>query len=265
MKAIQLLENFSPSEAKKAADFGFLEWLFLLVQLGAVVILLGVLAQVFQLEYVGAVLEVISQSPSANTLVPILPLILLLAMHLGAGTLLLFWRKRIAYSILLGWLAGMALYSIVELVFRDFSTHLIYNLIGAGLYTFWTVYFFASIKAKVRFFYNDVFNLAVHTVTCPRCQNEVVLDDEQCGDSLDEAERFNALCASISSVKIPVHVRVAQIELLTERFGEDEKLGPLIHSFLKESYDKQMASEFRVTAIVSALSRALLLYRDKEQ
>ena len=43
MKRYQLLEDFSPEEAKGLGEFKFLGWLFLIVQGGAIILIIGLL------------------------------------------------------------------------------------------------------------------------------------------------------------------------------------------------------------------------------
>ncbi|MBN2378290.1 hypothetical protein JXM67_00600 [candidate division WOR-3 bacterium] len=237
-----LLEDYSPEEAKGQGEFKFLGWLFLLQQGAAVILIVGLLAKLFPLMYVGGVLDIISQ----NTL----PAILIVFALLHAGVVfLLFVRRPFAWTIILCFLGGMAVFSAVELFLGPFN---IYNLAGIILSVLWIAFFLFSKRPRIRFFYDELFSRASQTIICPHCKEEVLLDAEKCcGKPLSEEDRFRTLCERTTDPKVPVDVRVAQFDLLAERFGK--KALP----FLKEQYDKQMKSPVRIAKVLAALNRIL--------
>lgn len=242
MKYNRLLEDYSPVEARNVGEFGFIEWLFLLQQFAALILILGVLLKILDLTYVGPVLDVISQNA------PKAALVLLLFVHVGVILILFILRKPPTFYLVIGFLGVMAVFSIVEFFFGNLTG---YNIAGVLVSIFWIAYFLASKKMKLRFLYDGWFSVALLTIYCPKCKKAVILDAENCADELTEDERFAALSERITSIEVPVDVRVAQIGLLKERFGERA-----LH-FLKEQYSKQKSSEFATAKILSALSHAI--------
>jgi hypothetical protein len=242
MKYNRLLEEYSPAEARNAGELGFIEWVFLLQQFAALVLILGVLLKILDISYVGSVLDVISQNTSK------VALILLFFVHVGVILILLILRRPLTFYLIVGFLGVMAVFSIVEFFLGNLTA---YNIAGVLVSTFWITYFLLSKRMRLRFLYNGWFSLAVLSIHCPKCKKAVILDAENCGDELTEDERFTALCERITSLETPVDVRVAQIGLLGERFGE--KALP----FLKQQYSKQKSSEFASAKMLSVLSRAV--------
>jgi hypothetical protein len=238
----RLLDEFSPVEARNAGEFGFVEWLFLLQQFAAFILTLGLFLKILDLAYVGPVLDVISQNA------PRAALIVLLFAHVGVILILFILRKPLTFYLVIGFLGVMVIFSIVELFFGNLSG---YNIAGVLVSIFWIVYFLVSKKMRLRFLYHGWFLQALLTIYCPKCKKAVILDAEDCGDELTEKERFAALCERITSIEVPMDVRVAQIELLKERFGERAL------PFLKEQYEKQKSSGLASAKIVSALSHAV--------
>jgi hypothetical protein len=245
----RLLEEYSPAEARNAGEFRFIEWLFLLYEIAAVILILGTLVGVLDITYVWPVLDVVSQNAPAA--------ILLVLLFLHTGVLLVFFvlRRPITLYLALGFLGLMAVYSIVEFFFGNLTG---YNVAGLVVSIFWIAYLGSSKRMKLRFLYNGWFSAALRRIYCPRCKKEVILDAEDCGDELTEDERFTALSERITNVEVPADVRVAQIGLLEERFGEKAL------SFLKEQYEKQETSEFASAKILSALSHALGIGEEKD-
>lgn len=243
----RLLEEYSPTEARNAGEFGFIEWLFLLCEIAAVILILGALVKILDITYVGPVLDVVSQNVPPVILIP------LFFMHIGVLFVFFVLRKPVTLYLVAGFLTVMAAFSFVEFFTGNAAG---YNIAGFIVSIFWIVYLTASKRMKLRFLYNGWFSAARRRIYCPRCKREVVLDAENCADELTEDERFTALCERITNVEVPADVRVAQIELLKERFGE-KALG-----FLKEQYEKQETSEFTSAKILSALSHALGMGRE---
>ncbi len=245
----RLLEEYSPAEARNAGEFGFIEWLFLLYEIAAVILILGTFVKILDITYVWPVLDVVSQNAPPALLIPLF--------FLHAGVLFAFFvlRKPVTLYLAVGFLAVMAVYSIVEF-FTGNATG--YNVAGLVVSIFWIVYLSFSKRVKLRFLYDGWFSAALLSIYCPHCKREVTLDAENCGDELTEDERFTALCERITNVEVPVDVRAAQIGFLEERFGE-KALG-----FLKEQYEKQEASEFASAKILSALSHALGVGKKKD-
>jgi len=64
----RLLEEYSPAEARNAGEFGFIEWLFLLYEIAAVILILGTLVKILDITYVWPVLDVVSQNAPAALL-----------------------------------------------------------------------------------------------------------------------------------------------------------------------------------------------------
>jgi len=245
----RLLEEYSPTEARNAGEFGFIEWLFLLYEIAAVILILGTIVKILDITYVGPVLDVVSQNvPPAFLNVP--PAFLIPLFFLHAGVLFAFFvlRKPATLYLAVGFLAVMAVFSIVEFFMGNATG---YNIAGFVVSIFWIAYLGSSKRMKLRFLYDGWFSAALLSIYCPYCKREVTLDAEDCGDELTEDERFTALCERITNVEVPADVRAAQIGFLEERFGE-KALG-----FLKEQYEKQEASEFASAKILSALSHAL--------
>lgn len=243
MNRISILEDYSPIEARGAAEFKFLGWLFLIQQGAAIILILGLLTTLFPRMHVAGPLDVISQN------VPSSIIVIFALLHAGIVVLLLVFRRPFAWTIILSFLGGMAAYSVVELFFGPVS---LYNVAGIVVSLLWCAFFLLSKKIRVRFFYGQLFARATQTIVCPHCKKEVLLDAEGCcGTSLTDHERFTALCQRITDLKVPLDVRVAQIELLNERFGEQAL------SFLNEQYEKQMKSPVRMAKIVAALNRIL--------
>ncbi|MBD3285696.1 hypothetical protein GF359_04505 [candidate division WOR-3 bacterium] len=245
MKKNQILEEYSPEEAKGLWEFKFLGWLFLIIQGGSVILIVGLLTNLFPRIYVGSVLDVISQNTTT------IPLIILALAHTGI-LLVQFLKRPIGWTITLTFLAGMTVFSILEMILFSFDP---FNLAGIGHSALWILYFLFSKRVRLRFFYQDLFNRERLTIVCPHCREEVILDSEKCcGAALTEDDRFNALCLRITDPKVPIDVRVAQIELLDERFGK--KCLP----FFKEQFQRQLKSPIRVAKIAATLNRLIDKY-----
>lgn len=238
----RLLEEYSSAEARNAGEFGFIEWLFLLQQIAAIILIFGALLKILDITYVGPVLDVVSQNAHAAIL------LVLLFLHIGVLLVFFVLRKPIALYLVIGFLGLMAVFSIVEFFFGNLTG---YNIAGLVVSIFWIANLTYSKRMKLRFLYNGWFSAALRRIYCPHCKREVTLDAEGCGDELTEDERFEALCERITNVEVPADVRVAQIGFLRERFGK-KALG-----FLTEQYKKQESSEFASAKIFSALSHAL--------
>lgn len=249
MNMNELLDEYSPEEAKGAGEFKFLEWLFLLQQLMAVILIFSTVISPSLPKNMSAFLDVVSHNA------PLPVLIVLLVLHICVIFLMFFLKKPLGFNILLGWIGAMALYSVAEFFFRQFT---VYQLIGLALMVFWGIYFFRSPRMRVRFFYAEAFAHACRTITCPHCKREVILDEENCGDSLADDERFEALCARVRDVKLSQDVRVAQIELLEQRFGAKA------FEFFTEEYQKQLASPSPVAKIASTLARILAKFEEEK-
>lgn len=248
MNVNDLLDEYSPEEARGAGELKFLEWLFLLQQLMAVVIIISVFVAPIMPKNMAAFLDVVTH----NAPLPVLGI--LLATHIGIILLIFFFKKPLGFTLLIGWVAAMALYSVAEFFLRPVA---IYQLVGLALMVFWGIYFFRSPRIRIRFFYAEAFARASRTITCPHCKQDVLIDAENCGDAITDAERFDALCARIRDVKLSQDIRVAQIVLLDSRFGQ-KALG-----FLKEEYNKQLASPSPVAKIASALARIIAKYPEE--
>jgi len=242
IKYNHLLEDFFPEEVKGAGEFKFIEWLFLLQQLTAIMIILGVLVNALDAKYVGPVLEVVSQNSVTFILV------LFLCLHAGVILIVFLLRRPLGFYLLIGFLAGSAGYSVLEILFGSLSG---YNIAGIFVSFFWIVYLVASNRIRVRCFYQTLFARATYTIYCPGTEQETILDAEICDKELTDGDRFKALCERITSTQVPQGVRVAQIALLAERFG-----GKAI-PFLKKQFENQKSSGLASARIVSALAKAL--------
>jgi len=250
MNAAQMLDQYSPVEARAAGEPRLLEWLFVVQQVVAAFILAGDIIGFLPPERTESVLHLISQDG------PALLLAVLLFLHPAVLILFFLLRRSLGFYLIVGWLAGMALYSLVEIILGGTT---IYHIIGTLLAGFWLMYFLFSSRIKIRFFYDEVFERTVHTIRCPHCKREVRLDAERCGDELSEDERFAALCERVEDVKLPQAVRAAVIELLDERFGERAL------EFLSGQYEKQLKSRYPVAVLASTLSKILARRRSPKE
>jgi len=239
---IRLLDEFSTIEARRLAEFKFLGWVFLLQQVISILVIAGTLWKLFDHEYIKGVLNVVSQDSNS-----IYALLAIAVLHAGILVLLLFFRRPFVLYVTLSMLAGMVICSAVKLILGQFDPFI---LGGIGVSTLWCIYFFFSKSIGVRFFYEPLFKKACQTIVCPHCGKEVKIDAEDCCEKpLSDDERFEALCTRITDIGVPVDVRVAQLELLDERFGKKAR------SFIKEQLEIQMKSPARAAKLAAALYR----------
>ncbi len=249
MKGLSMLEEYSPLEARKTAELRFLDWLFLIQQAAAIILIISKFINPSNIRNIDYGLELFSQKVQGPLLLAIL-----LAFHAGIFFVVLLVKKPFARTLILSFLLLMILYSLGELLFGNTS---LFNIGGIVITLLWGFYVISSKRLKVRYFYNGYFEKARHTIVCPRCNKEVILDSESCGDVLSDEERLKALQARITDViNVPSWVRVNQIELIEARFGQ--KAVP----FLKELYQKELKSIAPNVQIASTLLKTLSKYSE---
>jgi len=246
LKVLKLLEDFPQREALKASELKFLEWLFIIFQLTAFVLIVGLLSSVFSIELIAPILDLVSQNISSPLI-----LIFLAVLHFAVILLLFSLSKPFTFYALLIFVGAMVLFSILKLFFLEPTG---YKIAGILIYSFCFLYFMTSRRLKVRFFYKKFLEDATKTIICPGCGQEVHLDFENCascGKLLSADAKFEILKKQILDIDYPIVVRVGKITLLADTFGK--KALP----FLKEQYDKQLVSPYRNIDIVAAFLKAI--------
>lgn len=242
-----MLEEYSPLEAQKASQLRFLDWLLLIQQVSAIVLIVAKFLNPGYVNNIEYGLELFSQNAQG-----ILPLAILLGLHVGIFLTVFLVKKSFAHTIILSWLALMILYSLVELFVGNIS---LFNIAGLLISILWGLYFITSKRVKVRYFYTDYFDKARHTIICPRCKKEVILGSERCGDTLTNEERFTALQTRITdAINVPSWVRISQIEIIEQTYGQ--KAVP----FLKELYQKELKSVAPNVQMASTLLKTFSKY-----